>query len=180
MRQVQQTILKLILIKNNMHRSFTLIELLIVVAIIGILAGVGIPAYQGYIESAKINATKANHRIISNFISSSSALCSTGATQVNLPGLSSTRSGYGSFNCSSLQSASEQLLNNYAQYLRYVAGMTNAYDTTRPAIYTTRRNYPPAGSSDLWVSGTKEISIRTNLGPNNDGSNLMNATVKIE
>ena len=49
-------------------KAFTLIELLIVVAIIGILAGVGIPMYQGYIESAKINATKANHLIISNLM----------------------------------------------------------------------------------------------------------------
>ena len=34
-------------------RGFTLIELLVVVAIIGILAGIGIVAYSGYVEASK-------------------------------------------------------------------------------------------------------------------------------
>ena len=47
--------------KNN--KGFTLIELLVVVAIIGILAAVGVVAYNGYIGSAKKNATKAIHNL---------------------------------------------------------------------------------------------------------------------
>ena len=45
-------------------RAFTLIELLVVVAIIGILAAVGVVAYNGYTASAKVSATKANHKSV--------------------------------------------------------------------------------------------------------------------
>lgn len=57
-------------IKTRFTAGFTLLELLIVVAIIGILAGVGIPAYNGYITDSKEETAKNNLRSIAMMQSS--------------------------------------------------------------------------------------------------------------
>ena len=59
-------------------RAFTLIELLVVVAIIGILAAVGVVAYNGYTSSAKKGAAKSQHKTIVKFIQSEIMKCSLG------------------------------------------------------------------------------------------------------
>ena len=134
------------MIKDTKKKAFTLIELLIVVAIIGILAGVGVPMYNGYMATAKVNSATMNHANIKSFVSATLTKCSAGSQYVTL----------GSSNRYCNQNARA-----WAGYFSTYFASINKNPYGGNAI--TGSSSQRLGESTIASSGNR-IAIRTNIG----------------
>ena len=142
------------------RKSFTLIELLIVVAIIGILAGVGIPMYNGYMAKAKVESTKTNHSNTKSFIAASFTKCSAGSTNLTL--------GTKTASC-----ASTNLAPDFETYFNSIND--NPHQSTKDAVDVSTSNTPPLGVSHISYSvlggnPVNTLTIITNIGDENGGN----------
>ena len=140
------------------NKALTLIELLVVVAIIGILAAVGVVAYNGYSKAAKVKATNANHKLLINLISSKWQLCNTQSSlEYNINGTVEI------LGCSA--SAYSHLIKASAEI-----NAKNPWNTSQSAYSANNDNFKPnKGSTHLscaaqFTGSNKICRLTTNTG----------------
>lgn len=115
-----------------MNKGFTLIELLVVVAIIGILAAVGVVAYNGYTLSAKERSTLAQLSTVEHLITATLKRCDIeSSAKINLNSTLSI-----DCNLANSKSGINSLLNTFRSYF-ISQGFKNAYDSNKPIIDVT-------------------------------------------
>ena len=137
-------------------------------------AAVGIPMYNGYITSAKVNATKENHSRIRDFVAASLTKCASGSQYVVLQ--QEQNRGLGNRPCSATTS-------RFTWYLviHFISdGWKNPYSTPPPqCCHLLSSTNPPLGKTYFWATGIN-IRITTNVGTSSGRNDYLSATVMKE
>jgi type IV pilus assembly protein PilA len=133
------------------QKGFTLIELLVVVAIIGILAAVGTPIFQGFMADAKVNVTKTILSQTIRYTKLELMRCELGATSVmdNYLSCAGIKSHKGAFNTMQALTNVKELRQGGIDY-GVLKDSKNPYDTTLPALR----------SRSSFTGGQVSISVR--------------------
>ena len=155
-------------------KGFTLIELLVVVAIIGILAAVGVVAYNGYTSSAKANAVKKQHKMLINSINAELMKCNLGEKKIMADQVWCTWAN-----------KTNMLCNHIVEYNRNGPKLKNPYDTNQSSHIECSGAIPNSDKmlgkiiyNDIGGPGSLRVIICLKT-PCNDPSNRFEQMVKV-
>ncbi len=109
--------------KRNIQQGFTLIELMIVVAIIGILAAVALPAYQTYTVKAKVSE-----------VVLAASQCRTTVSEVYQTGNASPKAN--NWGCENTAGSASKYVNTVVTTDDGVVKVTLSTDTSLPSTIT--------------------------------------------
>ena len=158
--------------KKGIIRGFTLIELLVVVAIIGILAAVGIPIFQGFMATAKVNASTENHSRAKDMVTAYFAKCSTGTATTALKTTSTT-----TFTDVACTSSMSSFADYWSKHFNN-DGWQNPYN--KGETFSKKASGAGAlGEMRFYFSGTS-LTINTNVGDEDGKSKSLTASIMKE